>query len=81
VPVYEEYVVVDNAGRLQIPPDLREVAGIGDRVTLEVTEEGVLIRPVSGKNGREGATAVTPDEKQSSHEPTEPIRWWRRWSR
>ncbi|MCC6605640.1 MAG: ATP-binding cassette domain-containing protein [Anaerolineae bacterium] len=81
VPVYEEYVVVDNAGRLQIPPDLREVAGIGDRVTLEATEEGVLIRPVLSNNGKGGATAVTPDEKQSSHEPTEPISWWRRWSR
>ena len=45
-PVYEEYVVVDNAGRLQIPPDLREASGIGDRVTLEATDEGVLIRPV-----------------------------------
>ncbi|MBK8902938.1 MAG: ATP-binding cassette domain-containing protein [Anaerolineaceae bacterium] len=80
-PVYEEYVVVDNAGRLQIPPDLREAHGIGDRVTLEATEEGVLIRPVSGKNGRGEETAVTPDEKQSSQEPTEQIPWWRRWPR
>ncbi|MBE2202486.1 MAG: ATP-binding cassette domain-containing protein [Anaerolinea sp.] len=43
---FEEYVVVDNAGRLQIPPDLREATGIGDRVTLEAMEQGVLIRPV-----------------------------------
>ncbi len=46
---YDEFVVVDNAGRLQIPPDMREAAGIGDRVTLEVTDEGVLIRPAGEK--------------------------------
>ncbi len=46
---YEEYVVVDAAGRLQIPPDLREELGIGGRVTLEKTEDGgVLIHPVAG---------------------------------
>ena len=46
---YEEYVVVDAAGRLQIPPDLREELGIGGRVTLEKTEDGgVLIYPVAG---------------------------------
>ena len=46
---YDELVVVDSAGRLQIPPDLRETTGIGDRVTLEATDEGVLIRPVDLK--------------------------------
>ncbi|MBX3055366.1 MAG: ATP-binding cassette domain-containing protein [Anaerolineae bacterium] len=43
---FEEYVVVDAAGRLQIPPDLRQEANIGDRVTLEAMEQGVLIRPI-----------------------------------
>ena len=46
--VYEEYVVVDAAGRLQIPPEMCERTGIGSRVTLEEVEEGVLIRPVAG---------------------------------
>lgn len=46
---YDELVVVDSAGRLQIPPDLRETTGIGDRVTLEATDEGVLIRPADGR--------------------------------
>lgn len=76
-PVYEEYVVVDNAGRLQIPPDLREVAGIGDRVTLEVTEEGVLIRPVLSNNGKGGATAVTPPaEDQPDNLPKRRFASW-----
>jgi putative ABC transport system ATP-binding protein len=48
MPVYEEYVVVDGAGRLQIPPDLREEMDIGDRVTLEKADGGILIRPVAG---------------------------------
>jgi ABC-type lipoprotein export system ATPase subunit len=47
-PVYEEYVVVDEAGRLQIPPDLRSEMGIGSRVTLEKTESGLVIHPAAG---------------------------------
>jgi putative ABC transport system ATP-binding protein len=46
--VYDEYVVVDAAGRLQLPPDLREELSIGDRVTLERADGGILIRPVAG---------------------------------
>jgi ABC-type lipoprotein export system ATPase subunit/bifunctional DNA-binding transcriptional regulator/antitoxin component of YhaV-PrlF toxin-antitoxin module len=45
--IYEEFVVVDAAGRLQIPPDLREELGIGDRVTLEPTDGGIVVRPVA----------------------------------
>jgi putative ABC transport system ATP-binding protein len=47
-PLFEEYVVVDAAGRLQIPPHLRDKMGIGDRVTVELTEGGVLIKPENG---------------------------------
>lgn len=48
VHVYEEYVVVDGAGRLQLPPNLRAEMGIVDRVTLERAEGGLLIRPPAG---------------------------------
>jgi putative ABC transport system ATP-binding protein len=41
-----ELTVVDSAGRLQIPKDLRTQFGIRHRVRLEATPEGVLIRPV-----------------------------------
>ncbi|MCI0396439.1 MAG: ATP-binding cassette domain-containing protein [Chloroflexi bacterium] len=47
LPFYEEYVVVDAAGRLQIPPNLRQQAGIGDRVTLEAQDGGLFIRPIT----------------------------------
>jgi putative ABC transport system ATP-binding protein len=48
---YQEYVVLDSAGRLQVPREVLDQMGIGDRVTLETTEEGILIRPVAGSEG------------------------------
>jgi AbrB family looped-hinge helix DNA binding protein len=79
---YEEYVVVDAAGRLQIPPDLREELGIGGRVTLERTEDGgVLIYPVAGvqpiitSNNRQDADSI-------DDQPPSPRRaWLKRWLR
>jgi putative ABC transport system ATP-binding protein len=46
---YHEFVVLDSAGRLQIPKEVREEFGISRRVQMETTEEGILIRPVSGE--------------------------------
>lgn len=43
--VLEELTVLDSAGRLQIPKDYLQRVNIKSRVTLEVTEEGILIRP------------------------------------
>jgi ABC-type lipoprotein export system ATPase subunit len=51
---FQEYVVLDSAGRLQVPREYLEELNIGDRVTLEVTDEGILIRAVAG---REAAAA------------------------
>lgn len=45
---FEEYIVVDAAGRLQLPEDIIEEAGIGRRVTVERAEKGVLLRPAAG---------------------------------
>jgi putative ABC transport system ATP-binding protein len=78
---YEEYVVVDGAGRLQIPPDLREEVGIGDRVTLAATEEGILIKPVRGSNGQTAVSAgmgvVAEDEEREETAAT--TSGWRQW--
>jgi peptide/nickel transport system ATP-binding protein len=41
----QELVVVDAAGRLQLPRDQRVLAGIGRRARIEVVDGGVLIRP------------------------------------
>ena len=52
---YEEFVVLDAAGRLQVPRDFLEELGIGTRAKLELTEDGVLIRPVDGGKGAAAA--------------------------
>ena len=66
--IYEEYVVVDAAGRLQIPPDLREELGIRDRVTLEKVDGGVVIWPASGVQ-----PMVSPDREDSDFLADEPL--------
>lgn len=43
--VFEELVVLDSAGRLQVPKEYLEYFEIKGRARLEVTEEGILIRP------------------------------------
>jgi ABC-type lipoprotein export system ATPase subunit len=50
----EELVVVNSVGRLQIPEAYREQYGIGGRVRLEPTEEGLLIRPTQVRNKERG---------------------------
>jgi AbrB family looped-hinge helix DNA binding protein len=45
---FEELVVLDSAGRLQVPKEVRERYGIGDRVQMEETPDGLLLRPVAG---------------------------------
>ncbi|MDY6877510.1 MAG: ABC transporter ATP-binding protein [Chloroflexota bacterium] len=43
----EELVVLDTAGRLQVPRDYLARFGIRDRARLDVVEGGILIRPVT----------------------------------
>jgi putative ABC transport system ATP-binding protein len=43
--IFEELVVLDSAGRLQIPKEYLESLSIKGRARLELTEDGVLIRP------------------------------------
>ena len=42
---FEEFLVVDAAGRLQLPDALLKDGAIGDRVTSEKTDAGILIKP------------------------------------
>ena len=42
---FEELIVLDSAGRLQIPKAYREQLAISNRVEMEVTNDGLLIRP------------------------------------
>ena len=38
--------VLDSAGRLQIPKAVRQQLGIAGQVTMETTDEGILVKPV-----------------------------------
>jgi AbrB family looped-hinge helix DNA binding protein len=57
-----EYVVLDSAGRLQVPKDIRERYNIGDRVILEETENGLMLRPVERSGAQALAPLVEPDD-------------------
>jgi len=67
---YHEYVVLDSAGRLQVPREYLEQLGIGDRATLELTDKGILIRPVAGRQA--AAAPLLPGLDQE--EPPAPRR-------
>jgi len=45
--VFEELIVLDSVGRLQISKKYLDYFGIKARVRLELTEDGILIRPAS----------------------------------
>jgi putative ABC transport system ATP-binding protein len=42
---FVEVAVLDSAGRVQIPREMREKLGIGKRAIIEQTEHGIVIRP------------------------------------
>jgi ABC-type lipoprotein export system ATPase subunit/bifunctional DNA-binding transcriptional regulator/antitoxin component of YhaV-PrlF toxin-antitoxin module len=79
--VYEEFVVVDAAGRLQIPPDLRAELDIADRVTLERADGGILIRPAAGSRPVTLPANQVSDEAEDEQLPSRRTRlggWLRR---
>ncbi len=51
---YHEFVILDSAGRLQIPKELREQLGIGRRAQLDKVDDGIMIRPVESEEGQAG---------------------------
>jgi ABC-type lipoprotein export system ATPase subunit len=67
--ILQELTVLDSAGRLQIPKDYLQRVNIKSRVTLEVTEEGILIR-AAGDHGHapsaEALGAALADSKRTS---------------
>ncbi len=60
---YQEFVVLDSAGRLQVPKEFLENLGIGKRAQLEMGEECIMIRPVDGGNGEGKKKALTLEEQ------------------
>jgi putative ABC transport system ATP-binding protein len=73
--VFDEYLVVDEGGHLQLPLDLIEQAKIGDRVTLELNENGLLIKPVVGRQSIAEPLIEGLDEDEP---PAKKQAWWKR---
>ena len=71
---FEEYLVVDENGHLQLPHDLTERARIGDRVTLELKEDGLLIKPVAGRSTIAVPLIAVPEDEP----PAKRQAWWKR---
>ncbi len=62
---YEELLVLDSAGRLQIPKAYREALGIQGRVRMEMTDDGALvIHPADS-----AAVHTPPTERPAAPEP------------
>lgn len=80
---FNEYVVLDQAGRLQVPRAYLEEWGIGTRAHLEMTEDGILIKPVNGKPQAEAAVPVGAPVGESLYAaedtpPEPPMPKWKR---
>jgi ABC-type lipoprotein export system ATPase subunit len=70
---YHEYVVLDSAGRLQIPRDWLEELSIGKRAQLEMGDNCVILRPAAGQEGAGGKIQLTLEDQIAllfAQEPT-----------
>jgi putative ABC transport system ATP-binding protein len=59
---FQEFVVLDSAGRLQIPKEIREQLGIGNRVEMDIEGGKIVIRPVV-KEGEMPVRGLTLEEQ------------------
>ena len=75
-----ELAVLDSAGRLQIPREYLEQFHIRRRVQLEMTDDGILIRPPEG-NHHSQDQKLSPGEQVADEveERQLPARWSRIW--
>jgi putative ABC transport system ATP-binding protein len=62
---FEELTVLDAAGRLQVPKAYLEKFNIKGRVRLEMTEEGILIRPAPNSDRAEDAEMLVTELVQA----------------
>lgn len=77
---FEEYILLDSAGRLQVPREYLEQFNMQGRVRLEAVEDGILIRPVMN-NGSENHRQTQVDVSTPEIDNVEPrgLRgWWKR---
>jgi ABC-type lipoprotein export system ATPase subunit len=75
--IFEEVILLDSAGRLQVPRDYLERLNIQGRVRLELTEEGILIRPAQVLR-KEQETSLQTREQVPAAESHGLRGWWKR---
>ncbi len=85
---FQERVVLDVAGRVQLPRDYLLQRGIKTRATVELVEEGILIRGLAGDaTGERAQSALTPALPHQTPGlvvdgqddlPETPLAWWQR---
>ena len=80
IEIFEEVVLVDSAGRLQVPREFLEKFNIQGRVQLEALEDGILIRPVrSNGSGAPTQSRVGENEPKVEQDASRKLRnWWKR---
>jgi ABC-type lipoprotein export system ATPase subunit len=71
---HEEFVVMDAAGRIQIPRDYVEKLGMGRRVRVDLEDGRIVVRPVEGSGvmanrdgtglARQGSASASPDASE-----------------
>lgn len=78
---FTELIVLDSAGRMQIPKDLREQLGLHRYARLEVVEGGILIRPVPAADhpGQHHDTKSVFSEPDAAPKETRFQKFLRRW--
>jgi putative ABC transport system ATP-binding protein len=78
--VFQEYVLLDSAGRLQVPHEYLERFNIQGRVHLEAVEHGILIRPATNhESGNLSHTQAEEDVPASNEVKSRGLRgWWKR---
>ena len=72
---YHEYVVLDTAGRLQIPREYLEQLGISDRAQVEMTEQGILVKPAIGLEGAAAQAARVSEVAETWGPQKRPNDW------
>jgi bifunctional DNA-binding transcriptional regulator/antitoxin component of YhaV-PrlF toxin-antitoxin module len=65
-------VVLDGAGRLQLPGEQRALAGIGRRARVELVDGGILIRPIDDDRAEAPAAESVADPTYQSLYSAEP---------
>ena len=78
---FTELTVLDSAGRMQIPKELRVQLGLERYARLEVVEGGILIRPVRAADhpGQPHDTQNIFGEAEAAPKATRFQQWLRRW--